>query len=187
MASHVIADPKEFFKLLEKDEKVELIDGEIVSMAGGLPRHSDVITGVTEAYLSATRSDECLWFPQDRAVRAGNSYLFPDLSIACHPVQEPEFPRALLNPFVIFEVLSPSTEGNDRGRKSVAYRSIPSLREYVLVSTTEPRVELHRRMEEGWLIVDFVGEGAVLPLLSLGLELPFRQIFARRIKDGWRE
>ena len=98
-------------------------------------------------------------------------------------VQEPRFEDdvfdMLLNPIVIIEVLSPSTEAYDRGEKSAHYRQLTSLQEYVLVAQDKVRVEHYRRQEKQWLLTDFEGPDEMLLLPSIECELPLRDLYER--------
>jgi Uma2 family endonuclease len=98
-------------------------------------------------------------------------YTYPDVSIVCgKPVLEGEVRTTLLNPRVVIEVLSPSTEAYDRGEKFAHYRSIASLAEYVLVSTTHRRVEVFTRRDDVWELRVY-DEGSQVELGSVGVEL----------------
>jgi Uma2 family endonuclease len=93
------------------------------------------------------------------------------------PEFHPKDKNTLVNPLVLVEVLSDSTEAYDRGAKFAHYRKLPSLREYVLVSQSDRHVDHYRRTEQGeWLLSDFEDTGAV-PLPSLGIELPLDEIY----------
>lgn len=99
---------------------------------------------------------------------------YPDLSVVCGELQRgPGDERSILNPIALFEVLSDSTEAYDRGAKGSHYRHIPSLREYVLISQNEQRVEVQRRNANGhWEIHEYgPGEGAVLESLDVTISL----------------
>jgi Uma2 family endonuclease len=108
------------------------------------------------------------------------AYMYPDLTVACLPIQvdRTESPPSLLNPTVVFEVLSESTEAYDRGAKAAHYRSRASLREYVLLSSTEHKVEVLRRSEKSgwWESAIFEGD-AMVPLASLGIEVSLADIY----------
>lgn len=170
----------------EKDSglKHEFDDGEIYAMAGGSRRHNALALRVGAA-LDATRKHGCIAFQSDQKVRilATGRATYPDVSVVCGPIDgDPADPTGatITNPAVIVEVLSPSSEEEDRGNKWRHYQLIPSLKEYVLVSQgPPPRVEWYRRLASGaWEYRDAVEGtvelhgGATLDLASLYADLP---------------
>jgi Uma2 family endonuclease len=108
------------------------------------------------------------------------SYFYPDIGVVC---EEPRFEDdvfdTLLNPKVIVEVLSPSTEAYDRGEKFVHYRQLQSLQEYILVSQDKVRVEHYFRQTQQWVLTDFQQLEQQLPLPSIQCELPLQEIYER--------
>jgi Uma2 family endonuclease len=107
-------------------------------------------------------------------------YTYPDVVGLCDPPQfEDAHGDTLLNPAVIFEVLSPSTEAYDRGTKFSHYRKIASLREYILVTQNEMRLEQYIRHGEHWMLAEITGSDAVLRVETLGCELPLGEIYRR--------
>jgi Uma2 family endonuclease len=108
-------------------------------------------------------------------------YTYPDASVICGPLEfEDARQDTVLNPTVLVEVLSESTEAYDRGKKFGHYRPIPSLREYLLVSHDEPRIEAFHRNDDGtWTLVEVAGLDGRIPLTSLGIELTLREIYAK--------
>jgi len=128
----------------------------------------------------------CRVFSADARVRieATDMTTYPDLSVVCGELERaPGDERAMLNPVVIFEVLSDSTEAYDRGAKASHYRHIPSLREYVLVSQSERRIEVQRRnANDRWEIYEFAaGQQAALESLGIvvSLDALYRDPLAR--------
>ncbi len=107
-------------------------------------------------------------------------YAYPDVSVVCgKPLLADEQKDVLLNPIVIFEVLSPSTELYDRGLKFQLYRSIPSLREYILVDQNKVQIEHYIRQDSSaWTLRDHQGLEQELKLDSIGVSLPLRLIYA---------
>lgn len=133
--------------------KHEYIDGEIIAMAGGSPRHS-ALASLMSGVLEAARKPGYHAFQSDQRIRilATGRATYPDVSMACGKLEhDPADPsgHALTSPTLIVEVLSPSTEEDDRGDKWHSYQRIPSLREYVLVSEARPRVESFVRKPDG--------------------------------------
>src|SRR5690606_21529282 len=137
----------------EQPERHEFYRGEVFAMAGGSLRHSALAASIARELGNAALSSDCHVHTSDRrvVVAPGEHYVYPDLTLVCGPHELAEGSRDVLtNPYVIIEVLSRSTEAYDRGDKWAAYRQIPSLCEYVLVSQTLPRIEIFRRKGEGW-------------------------------------
>lgn len=154
----------------------EYLRGEVIAMAGGSLEHAALGAALAGEVRLALADKPCRVFSADARVRiaATDMTTYPDLSVVCGPLERaPEDEHALLNPIVLFEVLSDSTEAYDRGAKASHYRHIPSLREYVLVSQREPRIEVQRRNASGrWEIYEFTaGQQAVLESLGIVLSL----------------
>lgn len=155
--------------------KHEFDDGEILAMAGGSRRHSALAARVSAA-LEAARERGCVSFQSDQKVRilATGRATYPDACMVCGPIEgDPADPSGatITNPTLLVEVLSPSTEQEDRGSKWQHYQLIPALREYVLVSPTEPRVERYRRLSSGAWEYSDVTEGTVVLLTGAALDL----------------
>ena len=170
---------------LERDSttKHEFVDGEIYAMAGGSPRHNALAFKMSVAIASGMPAG-CQGFTSDQKIRvlATGRTTYPDVSMVCGSVAlDPADSKrhVITNPILLVEVLSPSTEDVDRITKLRDYRLIPSLREYVLVSQEQPRIEVYRRNDSGtWEYLD-VREGVVklatgptLDLSAVYLDLP---------------
>jgi Uma2 family endonuclease len=157
--------------------KHQLVDGEVFAMSGGTPEHA-ALTFNVGAYLGAQlRGRACRAFSSELRVRAGDLVTYPDASVVCGPLErDPQDSSTVLNPSVIVEVLSDSTEAFDRGRKAEHYQAIPSLREYVLVSQHAPHIESFRRTQQGWILSE-AGKGQRIRLESIGCELEVDSIF----------
>lgn len=166
------------------ETKSELINGEIFAMAGAKPKHN-VITLNIGAEIRAqlrSRKSPCVVFSSDQRIRSDATAMntYADVSVACDPRFHSKYTDALVNPVVIVEVLSKSTEGHDRGAKFAHDRTIESLQEYVLVSQRERRVEHFRRLPSGqWILTVAEGEGAVLELPGLSCTIPLEEIYAQ--------
>lgn len=177
--------PEEYLELQYKAEyKSQYVAGEIFAMAGAQPAHDKITTNLIAALHSRFRGRSCDVFSSDMRVRAADDlYTYPDVTALCG---EPKFdgsgknPPNLLNPRVIFEVLSPSTEGFDRGIKFARYRRLETLTDYILVSTDRRRVEHHRLREDGVWVYEDLGEASeTLRLASVGCEVPLSEIYER--------
>jgi Uma2 family endonuclease len=183
MASQTIPyiTPEEYLKAERKAEfKSEYYDGQVFAMAGGRPRHTGIASNILASLAFALRGKSCRTFNSDMRVHipATGLYTYPDVSVVCGT---PVFFQTdnLVNPIVIVEVLSKSTERHDRTTKFLEYRSLPSLREYLMVSQ-EPRSITHctRIGDEEWRIETVGEEQAVVHFPSIGVELPFDEIYA---------
>jgi Uma2 family endonuclease len=163
--------------------KHEYLDGYIYAMSGASANHN-LISGNTFASLHAQlRKRPCIVFPSDQRVKADRLYAYPDISVVCG---SPEFtgdtPDTLANPTLIVEVLSPSTEKFDRGKKFHYYLALDSLQAFVLISQSEYRVERYRRQADGeWLYSDAVGVDATLELASIGCSLSLADVYEKVI------
>jgi Uma2 family endonuclease len=147
----------------EATEKHQLIDGEIFSMAGGTPEHALISMNVGSELRALIGRGPCKVYSSDLriGVAATGLVTYPDVTVVCGELQRHgEDKNTILNPTVIIEVLSESTEAFDRGRKFSHYKRIPSLAAYVLVSQSEVCVEVFQRAEGGRWTVDEVRSGS---------------------------
>ena len=155
--------------------------GEIFAMAGGTPRHSLIQTNLTAELRQALKGDPCTAYNNDLRILVDQTglYTYPDASIVCGPLELADGqPDVVLNPTVLFEVLSDSTEGYDRGQKFGNYRRIESLREYVLVSQNEVLVErFQRNPDNTWTMTESRGIESTLALTSVGITIPLLEIY----------
>jgi Uma2 family endonuclease len=159
------------------DTRYELIDGEVFSMAPPSPNHSLVAFNLG-GEIRVRLKPPCRGFAE-AGVRLENrehSFYQADLVVNCTDI----YPGLshVPDPMIIVEILSPSTNAHDRGNKLPDYRTIPSVREIVLVSSTAIKAEIWHRRGDEWQVVDVAGEGAVLRLPSLNIEIPLAEIFA---------
>jgi Uma2 family endonuclease len=173
-------------------DKHELLHGEIVAMAGGSPKHNAITSNVSRALGNRVAARGCLVFSSDQRIHIEGTglYTYADVSVTCDkPRFHPKHPDNLLNPKVIVEVLSGSTEGYDHGAKFAHYQRLASLAEYVLVAQDERRVDHYRRLETGqWLLTVHEGDAAVVALPALGCEVSFGEIYENVERlDGERE
>jgi len=161
--------------------KSEYYAGEIFAMAGASPPHNLLVAGMIAALGTRLRGTPCATFASDLRIECGPSGLFcyPDVSVICGSLQYRDAHQDVVtNPTLIVEVLSHSTEGYDRGAKFAQYRRLASLREYVLVSQDEARMEVFTRGEDGrWTLTEAVGPDAICPLSSLDIALPLSEMY----------
>ncbi len=122
----------------------------------------------------------CEAYISDMRVKAAEArhYYYPDSVVVCGVAQfeDSQF-DTLLNPTVLIEVLSPSTEAFDRGGKFAQYRKIPSLCQYLLVAQDQPYIDCFTRQDNGWVLTETVGIDGVLALASIACSLSLREIY----------
>lgn len=170
----------EYLALEEASEtKHEYLDGQVYDMAGGTPEHALLVANVSGELRTQLRDRPCRAFSSELRVRVQETGLltYPDVSVVCGKLRrDVDDPNAIVNPIVLVEVLSKSTEGYDRADKFAHYRRIASLREYVLISYQMKRIEVYRRAEEGAWIMHEVDSGSI-DLVSIGCVLSVDEVY----------
>jgi len=173
--------PEEYLALERAAEyKSEYLDGEILAMSGASIPHNDIASNINWQLRTALQGRPCRVWGSDMRVRVATTglYTYPDVTVVCGPLEIADDQRdTLLNPTVIFEILSPSTEGYDRGEKFAHYWQLPSLTDYVLVAQDRVRVEHFQRQGDSWLLAAFISLDATLHLASLASDLPLNLIY----------
>ena len=186
IAAPTYLTPKAYLELERKaTTKNEYVNGETIAMAGASFAHN-FITLDTVIYLSNQLLDsECeVASTGDLRVKVSQteSYFYPDIVVVCgEPQAEDNTFDTLVNPTLIVEVLSASTETYDRDEKFTHYRQIDTLQEYILVSQDRVEVVQYCRQEPEWMPTEFRTLEDVVPLISIGCELPLQHIY-RRVK-----
>lgn len=178
--------PEQYLEIERAAEfRSEFYAGHMYAMSGGSYRHAQIIGGLVGELRNALKQRPCSVVPIDLRLRVspGGLYTYPDAIVICG---EPKFADdqkdTMLNPTLIAEVLSPSTEAYDRGFKAAQYRTLVSLQEYVLVSQTEPRVEVFHRQSDGhWLLSEAIGIDAVCRFESLDCSIPLADVYDKVI------
>ena len=175
--------PEEYLAAERRSEiKHEYDRGFIIAMAGASRWHNRIVLNAGAEIRAHLKGRPCEAFVSDMRILVADTglYTYPDLVIACG---EPRFLDAetdtLINPVAIVEVLSPSTEAYDRGKKFAHYRRIPSLVEFVLVAQDRPLIERFTRRGDEWALATFEGLDATLALESAGVRVPLREIYDR--------
>ena len=166
------------------ESRSEFYNGGMIALAGASRRHNVVVTNLVIALGTQLRDRSCNVYSNDMRVRVTNTGLFtyPDLVVTCG---EEEFADdeqdTLLDPLVIFEVLSDSTEAYDRGKKFEHYQSIDSLSTYVLVAQDAPRIERYVRQEDGrtWVYTETHEADAVIGIEAVGCDLRLEDVYAK--------
>lgn len=131
-----------------QDQRYELLDGLVIAMVGGTADHNTIVLNLASALRKGLRGGPCRVFVESMKVITRLGVMYPDVVVTCAPV-DPKA-DAVPEPVLLIEVLSRSTHEIDRGRKWLAYQQIPTLRQYVLVSQDEARIEHYLRAREGW-------------------------------------
>jgi Uma2 family endonuclease len=144
---------EQYFAMADaSDVKLEYYRGEVYAMSGALEPHNLITVNATIDLGSQLRGRPCRLYHADQLVRTADGlYTYPDLVVACGSVFAEQSRRTLLNPVLIVEILSKSTEIYDRTSKFDSYKTIDSLQEYLLISSDRMRVELHRRIDDKWI------------------------------------
>jgi Uma2 family endonuclease len=162
--------------------KSEFFEGEMFAMAGGKPQHSLVGSNLVREVGNRLGGTGCVTYNSDLRIKieATRLYTYPDVSVICGELQfANETDDTVINPSVLVDVLSDSTEAYDRGKKFEHYQQIGTLREYLLVSQKGPRIEQFVRQTDGrWLWTAASGLAAMLELPTLGISIALSEVFA---------
>ena len=174
--------PEEYLALERKSEtRSEYFDGEMFAMTGAQREHNRITVNLTAELHNQFADRPCEVFSIDMRtkVSATGLYTYPDVAVVCgEPEFEDDYVDTLINPQVIIEVLSESTESYDRGEKFSHYRAIDSLREYLLVSQTECRVERYVRQDDGnWIYSESTDPNSSIELTSIACRLPLSRMY----------
>ncbi|HUK89991.1 MAG TPA: Uma2 family endonuclease [Blastocatellia bacterium] len=166
------------------EERHEFLDGQIYAMAGESIAHGDICTNLVAELRPQLRGTACRVLSKDIKIRSGPApgsrhssrglFSYPDVVIVCEEPQfHDEYQDVVLNPTVIIEVLSPSTEAFDRGEKWFRYQTwLPSLTDYILVSQSKPLLEHYRRQRNGdWLYTPVKGLDGTIEVIDCSLRL----------------
>lgn len=161
----------------------EYYDGEIFAMVGASESHVLIVSNLLATLHAQFRGGPCRVYANDMRVQVADTglYTYPDLVVLCEEPRfwEQEHRSTLLNPKLIFEVLSESTEAYDRGKKFEHYQALDSLTDYLLVAQDEPRIEHFTRREGGWFLTAARGLDSVLALPTIRCELRLSEVYER--------
>jgi Uma2 family endonuclease len=178
--------PEEYLAIERKAEvRSEYYAGEMFAMSGASREHNIIVANLTRRLMEQMDDKPCELYSNDMRVRipATGLYTYPDVVVVCgEPQFEDDHVDTLLNPIVIIEVLSPSTEAYDRGRKFEHYQQIPSLVEYLLIAQEPCRVEQFVRQGAAqWLYSEAHQLEGILKLNSISCALALKDIYARLV------
>jgi Uma2 family endonuclease len=181
--------PEEYLAIERKaEDKSEYYHGEMFAMSGVSRTHDRINVQLTFLIAQHLRGKRCEAFTANMRVLAASSglYTYADLSVVC---EEPQFADAqvdtLTDPALLVEILSPSTEDYDRGKKAKLYRAIPSLQELLFIAQDSYEVELYRRQPDGtWSLIEARGLESAIALTSIGYTLSLRELYERVLGDS---
>jgi Uma2 family endonuclease len=167
------------------DVRHEFLDGDVWAMSGGTPEHAALAAAIIQALGSGIRNKPCRVFTSDLRIHVEETGLstYPDVAVVCgRAATAPADPHAVINPTVLVEVLSDSTEAYDRGVKFAHYR-ISSLQAYLLVSQTEPRLEVYRRTDAGLWLLSEARRGETIEVAPLAVHLDVTAIYTNPLTE----
>lgn len=174
--------PQEYLEFERKSEiKHEYFNGEIFAMSGAKRRHNVIAWNIGGELRQKLKGNNCEAYPSDMRVFIPETglYTYPDLVVVCDdPVFQDNVFDTLLNPVLLIEVLSETTESYDRGKKFQHYRSIESLQEYVLVSQDEARIEKYVKQGDGfWILSEAVGLDSEIKFDSIDCVIALSEVY----------
>ena len=158
----------------------EYVRGKIIAMSGASRAHNIISFNISGELRNRLKGSGCEAYANEMRVStpSTSSYFYPDIVVVCdEPRFEDDVFDTLLNPIVLVEVLSPSTEAYDRGEKLSHYQQLESLKEYILVSQDRVSVERYLRKQDEWGYTSFRELDDVLPIDSIQCELPLQEIY----------
>ena len=184
--------PEEYLALERKAEvRSEYFDGEMFVMSGALREHNRIVVNIASELSSQFMDHPCEVYATDIRTKVSPTglYTYPDIVAVCsEPQYEDDHLDTLINPLLIMEVLSESTESYDRGKKFAHYRTIASLREYFLVTTTECRIERFSRQDDGnWLYTESTDLDGSIELASVACRISLSRIYHKVDFEGVKE
>jgi len=159
--------------------KHEYIDGEIYAMSGGTRRHSMIAVNCTAYLLGQLRDSSCSVLNSDMRNKISDlKYVYPDFSVVCGQAHFSDQNETMLtNPTLVAEVISPSSKSYDLGTKAEFYRSLGSLKAYLLIDQDRAYVQLYTRRQGEWLFTEYASLDEVVPLDAIGCTLPLSEIY----------
>jgi Uma2 family endonuclease len=179
---HPFITPEEYLDAERKAEfRSEYLDGQVYAMAGASPAHNRIGVNLTRRLDEQLEGGSCQVFAADLKIRvaAAGPYFYPDLVVVCGKLQlQDSHGDVILNPKVVIEILSPSTESYDRGKKFQAYARHEHLSEYVLVAQDRVHIDHYVRQANGhWDFSSVVDPDDVVELPTIGVRLKISDIY----------
>ena len=182
--------PEQYLELERagQDVRSEYYNGRMYAVSGGSYPHAIVIGNLARRLGNALEKGPCVVTTSDLRVRVSKTglYTYPDIVVVCDPPQYGDGRHdTILNPTLIVEAFSSSTEAYDRGFKFIQYRALESLKEYALVSQSEPRLEIFRRQSTGdWLLSESTGIDAICRFDSVGCTIAMKDVYDKVTFEG---
>lgn len=173
----------EEYLLMEEDSEIkhEYYRGEVFAMAGGTIAHNRIVRNVLTSLDNFLNGKDCEVFPSDLKIHieANTLFTYPDISIVCEKLERwNDRNDTITNPTVIIEVLSKKTRNYDRGEKFKLYRRLPSLKEYILVSSMEISVERFTKQETGvWNFREITNPDELVSIETIGFSIPIKEFY----------
>lgn len=180
--AETLMSEEEYLAFEEKSKiKHEFMDGEIFSMAGATRRHNLATTNISRVLGNQLLETDCEVYVNDFRVKIRDGHnVYPDVAVACNKISTENNETTLLNPVVVFEVLSKSTEKRDRGEKAEDYYKLNSLQDYVLVSQYRVRVEhFSRQKNNEWILKIYEDLEDIVELKSINCTIPLKLIYLK--------
>lgn len=175
--------PEEYLALERAAEyKSEYFDGQIIAMAGESPNHGRIKSDTNRIIGNQLVGKTCETFTSDTKVRTPglNIFGYPDVVVVCGEIIfHDQFKDVILNPKVIIEVLSPSTELHDRREKFISFRQLESLTDYILISQDKVRIEHYVRQGKFWMLAEETDLSQSIYIEAIDCHLPVNEIYAR--------
>jgi Uma2 family endonuclease len=175
---------REYLEIERQAEfKSEYYQGEMFAMAGARRPHNRIASSVIRVLDTQLLERDCNIYPSDMRVKIEKieKYTYPDVVVTCgKEIFEDDYVDTLLNPVVIFEILSDSTEAYDRGKKFQHYQFIESLGEYILITQDSIRVEQYvRQSDRTWTYYEYHTLDDVVKLETIGCELALKDVYIK--------
>ena len=165
------------------DEKHEYIGGEVFAMAGGSFEHNLIVSNLIRGLGNSLGGSPCMALPSDMRVRieATNAGTYPDIVVLCDPpIFHDDRRDTIINPTLLIEVLSPSTEGYDRGSKFALYRTLRSLKQYIMVAQDRISVDVYTREDSNrWLLTAYDQIDSNITFDTISCAVPMTEIYDR--------
>jgi Uma2 family endonuclease len=175
--------PQDYLEMeVRSNERHEYFDGRIYAMSGASYNHNYIVSNLVKKISSLLDDKDCDFFVSDQRVASPlmDSFVYPDITILCDQIESKENGfDTLTNPSVIIEVMSPSTKGYDMAFKYHYYKQIQSLKEYVLIDSTQIYTQINSRNGDQWSSVINEDTNGSLCIKTIGLEMSFKDIYRK--------
>lgn len=162
------------------DIKYEFLNGEVYAMAGASYEHNQIFSATLASLFAKLRGKGCIVNPSDQKLKVMETgfIAYPDISVICgEPIFAGEEYDTITNPVLIIEILSPSTEGYDRGKKFQNYREIPTLQEYLLISQDKAHIEAYTMQNGKWVLTDIIGLDSIYKFSSVDCQIALADVY----------